>query len=382
MAELGKYGTTNIMRGSSKELGTAISKGGAELDNILGRISTGAMFTFGAVMAVEGGNLTGGGPSDPERRRLMEANGWQPYSLRVGNTWMSYRRFDPFANFFGLVADISESINEAGIEDAGTLEAIMGHALFASSRNVMSKSYLTGIARFANVLTQPERYSEQYIETTAASMMPFSGMAGQTIGSSDYHKEVRGVLDAIRVKYGLSSATDLKALGIDTKVEDRRNVFGDKIERPNLMIPLPVHQTQIKGDKILNEISNLNHGFSPPKKTVNGINTTLYFNNKGQSFYDRWQENHGKIRIGGRTLKQALRSLISSGKYKKLDNKDIEGQGNPRVAEVQKILRKYRAKALQQSLREFPEVEQLYRRNTKIKAYRKAGRDITSLLNY
>ncbi len=382
MAELGKYGTTSIMGKSSKDLAGAMAKGGQELDDILGRISTGAMFTFGAVMAVEGGNLTGGGPADPERRRMMEANGWQPYSVRVGDKWMSYRRFDPFSNFFGFVADISESINESTPEEAATLEAILGHVIFAGSRNIMSKSYLTGIARFANVLTQPERYSENYIETTAASMMPFSGLAGQTIGSSDYHKEVRGVLDAMRSKYGLTSATDLKALGVDTKVEDRRNIFGDKLERPNLLLPLPVHQTQIKGDKVLNEISSLNHGFSPPKKDVNGIDTTLYFNNKGQSFYDRWQENHGKVRVGGRTLKQALKALVSSGRYQRLDDKDIEGQGNPRVAEVQKLIRKYRAKALDQSLREFPEVEELYRRNTKIKSYRKAGRDITSLLNY
>jgi len=374
---------TREMRRVSKEMAEEFAD---KSSDIVGRVATGSMLTFGAIMGVQSGNLTGGGPKDPEKRRMMEAQGWQPYSIRVGDAWWSYKRFDPFANFLGVIADIAEATNEVDGDEMSMIDTITSHAIFAASRNVMSKSYLTGLARVANVLSQPERYGESYMEATVSSFLPMSGLASQTFGNAEHQLEIRGVLDAMRAKYGLTSE-DSKLLGVipvgDTRIESKRNVFGEKLDRPQpLYNTLPIHRSEIKDDKVLKELSNINASFGPPKKIRNGINTVLFTNRSGQTFYDRWQENHGKVRLRGRTLKQAVRDLMRSAAYNRLSEQPFEGDESPRVGEIRKLIRKYRNAAYSTTLREFPEVDRQDRRNTQIDIYRKSGRDIQGLLEY
>ena len=273
---------------------------------------------------------------------------------------------------------------ESDGEDQQIFEAVMGAVVNAAARNVTNKSYLTGMARISNVLSNPDRYGSAYIESTIASMTPFSSLAGQTIGASEHQKEIRGIVDAIRTKYGLTSETDLEFLGITTRVEDRRNLFGDKVEKAGVLAPFPIHYTEIKDDVVMDELNTLGrqNAFSPPSKIFNSMDSTAYTNSKGQTLYDRWLELHGSVRLNGRTLKQSMKKLIQSRKYQNLPLEDFEGIESPRVGELRKLIRRYRAAAKERALSEFPEAKALNDRNTKIKHYRRAGRDIQSLLDY
>jgi len=384
LAKMSYKGSVKYIKAANKDMAEAVAKGGPSKADVLGRFATGNMLMFGAGMAFHAGTITGGGPKDPARRKQLEATGWQPYSFRVGNEWYSYRRFDPFASFFGTIADFNEAMAESDGEDQQIFEAVMGAVVNSAARNVTNKSYLTGMARISNVLSNPDRYGSAYIESTIASMTPFSSLAGQTIGASEHQKEIRGIVDAIRTKYGLTSETDLEFMGITTQVEDRRNLFGDKVEKPSLLAPFPIHYTEIKDDVVMDELQTLGrqNAFSPPSKIFNSMDSTAYTNSKGQTLYDRWLELHGSVRLNGRTLKQAMKKLIQSRKYQNLPLEDFEGIESPRVGELRKLIRRYRAEAKEQALTEFPEAKALNDRNTKIKHYRRAGRDIQSLLDY
>ncbi len=361
----------------SKEVADSMAKGGATKADVVGRVATGGMFFYGASLAYEAGALTGGGPKDPERRNLMKANGWQPYSIQVGDTYYSYRRLDPFASFLGTVADLNEAMAEADPKDRKTIEGVLGALVFSTARNVTNKSYLTGLSRISNVLSNPERFGQNYLEQTISSFVPFSSATSQTLGASEHEKEIRSVIDAIRAKYGL----DGQGTGLFAgQVEDRRNIFGEKIDRAKTIGP--VMYTTVKDDEVMQELNILGHGFSPPKTVYQGVDTTAYRNNQGQTFYDRWQENHGQVRVEGRTLKQAIKKLIKTRAYQQLPIEDFEGNRSPRIDAIDKIKRKYRTKAWEQTLSEFPEVRRLTKRNQTIKAYRRAGRDIQSLLDF
>ncbi len=384
LAKMGYKGSVKYIKVGHKDMADAVAQGGPSKADVLGRFATGNMLMFGAGMAFHAGAITGGGPKDPARRKQLEATGWQPYSFRVGNEWYSYRRFDPFASFFGTIADFNEAMAESDGEDQQIFEAVMGAVVNAAARNVTNKSYLTGMARISNVLSNPDRYGSAYIESTIASMTPFSSLAGQTIGASEHQKEIRGIVDAIRTKYGLTSETDLEFLGITTRVEDRRNLFGDKVEKAGVLAPFPIHYTEIKDDVVMDELNTLGrqNAFSPPSKIFNSMDSTAYTNSKGQTLYDRWLELHGSVRLNGRTLKQSMKKLIQSRKYQNLPLEDFEGIESPRVGELRKLIRRYRAAAKERALSEFPEAKALNDRNTKIKHYRRAGRDIQSLLDY
>ncbi len=39
--------------------------------------------------------ITGGGPLDENQKKALMATGWQPYSFKVGDKYISYQRLDP-----------------------------------------------------------------------------------------------------------------------------------------------------------------------------------------------------------------------------------------------------------------------------------------------
>jgi len=380
LARLGIDTTGSRLGLLNKEVGEQMLRGGRTKADLVGRTSAGAMLTMAGVMAYMNGYLSGGGPADPETRRTWEATGWQPYSIRLGDEWVSYRRFDPFASFFGSVADLMESMNQATTEEekAG-FETLMGALIFSAARNITNKSYLTGMTRVANVLNDPSRYASSYWEQTAASFLPYSGAAGQTIGADEYQREIRTTLDAMRAKYGMTSQGVFEG-----QVAPRRNMLGEPLERskPWPWYGSPMAYTDIKDDEIMAELSRVGHGFGPPRTLRNGLDLTTYRNEQGQNFHDRWSQLHGEVRVKGKTIRQAMQQLIRSGRYQRMPVEAFNELESPRVAEIRKLISQFRTKALSQALREFPEVRDLDFRMTRIKTLRREGRDISSILEF
>ena len=68
--------------------------------------------TMGGLAA--SGVVTGGGARDPQQRALDIATGWRPYSIKIGDKYISYQRLDPFSTVLGLAADTVEFAKEAG----------------------------------------------------------------------------------------------------------------------------------------------------------------------------------------------------------------------------------------------------------------------------
>ena len=73
-----------------------------------GRGVAGLAFTVTGLALTANGNLTGGGPKDYKQRKLLEEAGWRPYSIKVGDDYISYQRMDPFASMLGIFADMSD----------------------------------------------------------------------------------------------------------------------------------------------------------------------------------------------------------------------------------------------------------------------------------
>lgn len=343
----------------------------------IGRTVTGYGIMITGFAAVSAGKVSGGGPQDPESRRLMEAEGWQPYSVKVGDKWISYRRFDPFSTLIGLIADY----HEAEATDDGrnqTMLTNVGMAIATSvARNITNKSYLSGATRVANVMAEPDRYMGSFAQQQISAFSPFSSLGNQVNQAIDPDlREVRSVLDALKAKIP----------GMSESLDPRRNVLGEVIKRPNTPAGfLPFSYTEVKDDVILNEFAELGHGFSPPKPETNGLNLTDYNGPSGRTAYDRWLQLHGEVRVNGRTLRQELRKLIKSRDYQNLSADSLDQFDSPRVGSLRRVVGKYRRAAYQEMLGEFPEIQQLDAQNTKIKQYRAKGLDdaqIQSIINF
>ena len=114
----------------------------------VGRMATGTMMVSGAIMLHASGRLTGTGPRDPSRRALLEEAGWQPYSILVGDKYVSYRRFDPFAGFLAAVADYAEGASYAEEESADELRNNFAGLVFAAAQFNKNRSFFQGISTF------------------------------------------------------------------------------------------------------------------------------------------------------------------------------------------------------------------------------------------
>jgi hypothetical protein len=97
--------------------------------------------------------------------------------------------------------------------------------------------------------------------------------------------------------------------------------------------------------------------------------------------YDRWLELHGKVQIGGKTLRQSLLKLIGSRDYQKLSPVSTDDYDSPRIREVRTMISKYREAAYKQLLKESPELNQASRIDFANKQALRMGRSAQELLD-
>ena len=329
-------------------------KGRADL---IGRAATGATLfgtaTFLAMQKDENGlpMLTGAGPTDPDERKIWESTGWKPYSYRTSDGYIGYRRLDPAAIFFGLVADM---VQESTVSKLLNKEPEWGKAVMVGMvNNLASKTYLSGALNMARMFNNPGQEFQYIKNQWASSLAPMSNFVNQAVnpslkGDMVFH-ELRSSADAFRSRFFMSDPSKLPV---------KRNVFGDPVKRdtgvgPDFMSPLRYYESV--NSRLTQEMVRIGAGFGPPRKRdSSGIDWTDYTKGESeQTAYDRWLELHGKVKLRGRTLKQALDSLVRSRSYQRLP---VAGAGeleSPRVSLMRSVLSKFRAKAKQQTLREF-----------------------------
>ncbi len=141
----------------------------------VGQLATGSALYMMAVSLALSGKITGGGPADPKQwAAWLEVN--QPYSFETGidpetgkKKFISFQRLDPFGMFFGLAADSSTLLSSLDEAEAADL---MTGSVIALSRNLTSKSYLTGMIDFMEALSQPDRSMENFLQRTVSAFVP------------------------------------------------------------------------------------------------------------------------------------------------------------------------------------------------------------------
>lgn len=146
-----------------------LAAGGARMEMAMAKQATGAALAGIAWELVQQGTLTGGGPQNAELRGNLTRQGWQPYSIKVGNRYVAIDRLDTPGQLMGAIADVADVMTWAKDEDREDLSLAI---TLAASRAVMSRSYLSGIAGMVNAMTDPERYGDSFTKKLAGSAVP------------------------------------------------------------------------------------------------------------------------------------------------------------------------------------------------------------------
>ena len=328
-----------------------------------GRLLLGTTFASGIAAMYMGGMVTGRGPSDKKLRGQMMDAGWLPYAIKVGDTYYSYKRLEPVATIIGLVADVSQTLEEVPddrVADVGDVAMATATALAA---NLTNKSYAKGLADFTNAITSPGEALENWAKGLATRFVPNVIRDVENIVDPTF-SEVRGIHDAMIAKIPYL-ASDL---------EPRRNILGEPIERAKKLgewdsgsdwprlgrLPSAFSIVQVGqgSDALKSELASLEYAFSMPGSKRGGYDMFDIKASNGQSSYDRWLENTGKIRLGNKTLRQALEAKIASPAYQRLSADSMNGEPSARASEIGTVIQRYRRAALLQTQREIPELNQ------------------------
>tara|TARA_S200002703_G_scaffold4693_2_gene5817 strand:+ start:12303 stop:15914 length:3612 start_codon:yes stop_codon:yes gene_type:complete len=360
-----------------------------------GRIATSAaaLATMGVTFTQFSDRITGGGPRDAKRRRRLEESGWQPYSIKMPDgSYVSYQRLDPLATIIGVYADTNDMLREGGGLNSSIAEHMMMSMLIAIQRNITNKSYLAGIEQFTEALSDESgKGIERFVSNLAVGgLIPFSGAirtAGQSVTGEimgiNEAKELRNIGD--RLRQFVPFDTPLGKSGL--KLDPRRNLLGEEKEIEGLFghrisnALSPIRYKSAKDDAVLEEIAQLDHAFSEPSPTYQGlIDLTEYTKPNGQSAHDRRLELMSTVRIDGKTLRQSLDQLIKSKEYQQHSPRSEPALPSPRIGMINKLLRKYRTEGLSQALREYPELKEFQQQLSEVQARQKQGQALDNLI--
>lgn len=341
-----------------------------EIAELTGRLTSGAAFLTVGFTAAYSGVVTGGGPEDPELRKALLATGWQPYSIRTENGYVQYLRADPFASMIGMSADLVEALRMADPTEDPAVTAVASAMLMTVSRNLLNKTYLSGVRSFVDAVTRGDRFAGNFVEGLATLPIPRSIQSLTTVTDDPVMRDAHGILQTIRSRTPFFSSS----------IPPQRDLFGKPILRSLAAVPgseqgdlasrwgdlfLPIAYREVDDGVVASELRRLQHGFTPPTRERFGLRLDEYRKADGQDAYDRWAELQGEVKIQGKTLQKALRELIRSREYRDLP--DIPGlfDERPQVRALQGVVRRYRAAAWEKTVDE----------------YRDLGRDLRTVIN-
>jgi hypothetical protein len=306
------------------------------------------MYGMAALMAVNG-KLSGGGPSDPALRKQWQAAGNQPYSLRVGDTQVSYRRGDPFSTSLGLVADI---VAASGEMDMNTKLSSAALAMTTIANNVTSKTFMAGLSDFLDAVSSGKvQDSSSFMKNAVGSFIPNVLNRGNT---DDHVREARTVMDSVLSRMPGTSAN----------LEPRRNLFGEKVMKApgwsnRTFNPFTFMGAPGKED-VAQELLKLGKAMPMPNTTVQGGRIDLTDRDlwgpdrNGQSPYDRWLEMMNEPPWGAMPLREAVEQVVQNPAYEQATGENAWGPGGQRYMMVAGVVQAYQEAAYKMMLQEYP----------------------------
>lgn len=331
-----------------------------------GRLATGALaamfFSYVASREVAPGLpwVTGSLSSVKAIRERQTARGLQEFSIYIpGAGYISYKGIDPVHSVLGTV---SEFVNYSKMHpDIHTDDlAQKGATLFtAFAHNLQSKSWLLGLTSLLEAFNDEDGSALLKVLSrtgTSLAIPNFVAQQGVALGGDDMLRQARTwLIDDAKKKLPYYNET----------LPPQRDILGEPIPRQKFIdggFLLPFAQRDVNDDVIARELFKLGHGFPSinPRRKELGIDLRDVYDKNGRQAYDVLGENLSKTQLNGRTLRESLRSLFLSSRWRELtDEASVipPGVTDPRITEVQVILERYRAAAYKQTETQFRELQ-------------------------
>jgi hypothetical protein len=271
-----------------KEWRKDFAAGGARRDLALAKMALGSGMGLLVAQLAADGKITGSAPADDKARELLMADGWQPYSLRIGDKYYSYQRLDPLASTLGVAADLVETSDYMTDAEREKSAALVTAAIL---KNLSNKTWLSGLSDAIEAIEDPDRYSQAFLSRLAGSIA-VPAIVAQTARTTDpVLREARSPIDRIKSRIPGMSKTLLP----------RRDIWGEEVRSegglgPDIMSP--IWTSTRRNDPLNNELLTIGAGIGKSSKRIGKV-TML------PEEYDAYQA------LAGRNTRQGLLGIIN-----------------------------------------------------------------------
>ena len=274
----------------------AIAKGTQEQrTEAVARMALGQAISAGIFLEAKMGNITGRLSDDKAKREAMMRQGIQPYSIKIGDKYVSYRSYEPISSWMALVANTAEILKEdKGLDENKTATIVM-----ETVKMMKDQSFLKGISVLTDALDDPERYGPLFIQQSVASTVVPSGVGYLARLHDPVLREPNSVPESIKARLPYFSK------GVPEKLD----VWGRPITREGTLMEralLPSSVMTSKPDVTEQELLSLEKFPEKINKKYRGMPLTL-------------KERNDVTRVEGKIAKQLLDRALQTREYQAMN---------------------------------------------------------------
>jgi hypothetical protein len=332
-----------------------------------GRTMLGAAFLLWAMHASRNGQLTGSGPTDLANRKGWSDQGYQPYSVRLGDKWVDYSRYDLPGATLGIAANLYDSTVYHSQQDPGYEARVVG-SIGALAQYFKDKAALQGISSMMNFGANPntdETFLNRTLNSTVTrSLVPnFVTQLGRNT-TDDTKRSATSVSEALMNSLPMASR----------ELDPTRNVLGEPLHVPrdslleNILPVTIAPATTFKSDPVMSELDRLRQatGDAPGVTHHSRFDGGFYDSTQvklenGRSLYDAVIGARMTVvnPATGQNLRAALADTFKMDEYKNARDASAEflqdSEGNvSRGAVIAKIFEAYNKASIQAVAKESP----------------------------
>jgi len=231
------------------------NEGGITRSKAVAEMAVGyGLATLGMAWAASS-RITGAGDPDANKNRMQRAAGWQPYSIKFGDTYYSIKMIHPVGTLLGMCADIHDMGADMNKEEQDKALKLLGKAF---SHAVTEQTFLQGMVTMVKALNSPERGWNVFAQNLAASVVPST--VGQLAQMMDpYQREVDSIKDAVQNRIP----------GMRGDLQPQRDPFGEPIKNAERLGGIsPITERQLSDDPVRTEAARLGIGVAKAPKAI------------------------------------------------------------------------------------------------------------------
>lgn len=233
---------TNILKQGLEysPAGIITMKGARDPIEQLSKSIIGTTVFMGAYSLADAGLLTWDAPTNSSERAEFYAAGLQPYSVKIGDKWVSYSKLGPLSYPIAMASALKWAQDNGGQED---VLATGGKAIGGTLGFFADQSYVRGIGDFIDAARGDDFKQSRALSNIPAQLMPYRAMMGWIARIVDpvYRKTSGGTITQQVEKSLISQVPELSK-----SIEAYQTPFGEDSQRQfplfNAFSPLSVTQ--------------------------------------------------------------------------------------------------------------------------------------------